>query len=83
MPKITGSTIIKLAITCFLVGFALAVLNLDPRSLLNDILRLGKQVIDWSMSVLGWAGSYVLLGAVIVIPIWLLLYLLKAARGKR
>ena len=83
MPKITGSTIIKLVIVCFLVGFALAVLNLDPRSLLNEILQLGKQVVDWSVSVLGWAGSYIFLGAVIVIPIWLVLYLLKAARGKR
>jgi hypothetical protein len=31
----------------------------------------------------GSALTYILLGAVVVIPIWLVFYLLRALRGKR
>lgn len=83
MPKITGSTIIKLLIACLLVGFALAFFQVDPRDLLSWVVETVKDLAQWSVSVFGDAISYILLGAVIVIPIWLFFYLLRAARGRR
>lgn len=83
MPKITGSTIIKLAIACFLVGLALAYSNVDPRDVFTYAVDVAKDLANWSVSVFGSAISYILLGAVIVVPIWLFFYLLRAARGKR
>lgn len=44
MPGITGSTIVKPAIACFLVGLGLTVLNLDPRALLSESVDLLKQL---------------------------------------
>jgi len=83
MPKITGSTIFKLLIACFLVGFGLAIFKIDPRDLLTYVADLAKSLAQWSVSVFGDAISYILLGAVIVIPIWLFFYLLRAVRGRR
>ncbi|MCG8545208.1 MAG: DUF6460 domain-containing protein [Alphaproteobacteria bacterium] len=83
MPKITGSTIVKLLIACFLVGAALAYFNVDPRDLLTDTVQVAKDLANWSVSGFGSALSYVLLGAVVVLPIWLVVYLLRAARGKK
>ena len=83
MPKITGSTIIKLLIACFLVGFVLAFFSIDPRDLLTSVVQLAKSIAQWSVSVFGDAISYILLGAVVVIPIWLVFYFLRAMRGRR
>ena len=83
MPKITGSTIIKLILACFVVGFALTFFRVDPRDVLTWMVNLARELAQWSVSVFGHAISYILLGAVIVIPIWLFFYLLRAARGRR
>jgi hypothetical protein len=83
MPKITGSTIIKLAIACLVVGFALATLHLDPKDVLTQIGHWAKSLAEWSVNMFGHAFSYILLGAVVVLPIWLVFYLLRAARGRK
>jgi hypothetical protein len=83
MPKISGATVIKLVIVCFLVGLALAFFNLDPKDVLTQMIRWGKSLAEWSFEAFGSAISYILLGAVIVLPIWLIFYLLRAARGRR
>jgi len=83
MPKITGSTIIKLLIACFLVGLALVYFNVSPQELLLDMFNIVKRVAQWCVSRFGTAMSYILLGAVVVIPIWLVFYLLRAVRGRR
>ena len=43
---------------------------------LQDIFALAVRCIEWSV-------KYVLLGAVVVVPIWLILFLINKARGKR
>jgi Domain of unknown function (DUF6460) len=83
MPKITGSTIIKLAIACLIVGFALATLHLNPKDVLTQLMHWAKSLAEWSVGAFGQAFSYILLGAVIVLPIWLVFYLLRAARGRK
>jgi hypothetical protein len=83
MPKITGSTIVKLLIACFLVGLGLTVLNLDPRTLMTEMLDVLKQLAQWSISNFGDAISYILLGAVIVLPIWAISYLLRVLRSRK
>jgi hypothetical protein len=83
MPKISGSTIIKLLIASLIVGFALTFFNLDPRDVLTHMLRWAKSLAEWSVDVFGSAVSYILLGAVIVLPIWLVFYLLRALRGRK
>lgn len=82
MPKITVSTIVKLVIACLLVGWVLSTLDIDPRNILNS----GQAAIEWLIELggefFGWAVTYILIGAVVVIPIWAILYLLRAARSK-
>ena len=82
MPKITVWTVIKLAIACLLVGLVMLVLGLGP----SDILGSGKRIVDWFIETfagfVSGAGTYILLGAAVVLPIWLILYFLKAARNR-
>jgi len=82
MPKITVSTIVKLIIACLLVGLVLSTLDIDPR----NILASGQAAIEWLIEVGGeffaWAVTYILIGAIVVIPIWVIIYLLKAAKTR-
>ena len=83
MPRITVSTVIKLLILSLCVGLLLAYLNLSPQDLFHRVVGQAESIFAWSVSVMGWAVSYVLLGAVVVVPIWLVLYLWRAFKGRR
>jgi hypothetical protein len=83
MPKITGATIVKLIIACFLVGLVLVWLNLQPKDLLIQGWHWVKALAEWAVENLGSAMSYILLGAVVVLPVWLVFYLLRALRGRK
>lgn len=82
LPRITPSTVVKLIIASLCVGLVLAYFDTDPL----DLLYLARDQIT---SILGdasgwvqWAIKYIFIGAVVVIPIWLISYLWRAARGK-
>ena len=82
MPKITVATVIKLLVASFIVGMALAYLELSPKDVIAWAQDALTDVLGNATDYIQWAISYVLLGAVIVVPIWLLSYLWRAAKGK-
>lgn len=76
------STIVKLAIASLLVGMALAFFDITPQRLLEN---LGSTVVDIYRLVLRfvrWAFDYILIGAVVVVPVWFAFYLIGVARKK-
>jgi hypothetical protein len=75
------AVIIKLALLSILVGFVLTVIGLDPRNILWSIEALVRTVLDLGFEAFDWLWRYLLLGAVIVVPIWLLMRLLQARKS--
>ena len=75
------AVIIKLALLSILVGFVLTVIGLDPRNILWSIEALVRTVLDLGFEVFDWLWRSLLLGAVIVLPIWLLMRLLQARKS--
>jgi len=55
-----------------LVGVVLATIGFDPWNILQSIRVLFQQLWDLGFGAVNWLWRYFLLGAVIVIPIWLL-----------
>lgn len=73
-------TTLTLLILSLVVGLILATLGIHPAELpgafasaLADAARLVRHILDW-----GW--NYIVLGAGVVIPIWLLLYVIRRLR---
>ena len=73
-------TILTLLILSLVAGLILATLGIRPSELpaalgmaVGDATRIAARIVDW-------AWRYVLLGATIVVPVWLLLYLLRRLR---
>ena len=82
MKRNWGSTVIRIALLCLVVGLVISALGLTPESLLgllgNTVIRLFNIAVD----LVQWAVHYVLVGTVVVIPIWLFLTIVRYARGR-
>ena len=75
------SVLARLVLLSVLVGVVLSAIGLDPMNILNSVERLIREVWDMGFDAVRWLWRYFLLGAVIVLPIWLLVRLAKAPRG--
>ena len=72
MDKTTSSLIWKLIIASLCVGLVLSFFDIDPVELINDVPETLGQILEVILDIIDWAGKYILLGAIIVIPIWII-----------
>ena len=72
----------KLVLLSVLIGVVLSALGLDPWNIVSSLQRLIRDIWNMGFDAVRWLWQYFLLGAVIVIPIWLILRLVRAPRGK-
>jgi hypothetical protein len=72
----------RLILVSILVGVVLSALGLDPFDIVHSIERLIRSIWDMGFEAFRWLWRYLLLGAVIVVPIWIVLRLVNAPRGK-
>ncbi|MFT6582635.1 MAG: hypothetical protein ACJAU6_003081 [Alphaproteobacteria bacterium] len=82
LPKISGRSIVKILVASLLVGIILAALDIDPRNLLTSAQVAFEKLADMGVSFFNWAFTYILIGAVVVVPIWLITYLWRVVRNK-
>lgn len=83
MPKITARTIVKVLVASLLVGMLLAALNIDPHNILKSMEAAFYKLADMGVEFFSWAIKYVLIGAVIVVPVWLISYVWRIIRNKK
>jgi hypothetical protein len=72
----------RLILVSILVGVILSVLGLDPFDIIHSVERLIRNIWNMGFDAVRWLWRYFLLGAVIVIPIWIVMRLVNAPRGK-
>ena len=72
----------RLILLSILVGVVLAAIGFDPWNILNSIQLLFRRIWDLGFDTINWLWRYFLLGAVIVIPVWLLSRMFGAPRGR-
>jgi hypothetical protein len=72
----------RLILVSILVGVVLSALGLNPFDIVDSIERLIRSIWNMGFDSIRWVWRYFLLGAVIVIPIWLIMRLVNAPRGK-
>jgi Na+/H+-dicarboxylate symporter len=76
------SVVVRLVLLSILVGVILSALGLDPLNLWRTLQNLVRQIWEMGFDALWWLWRYFLIGAVLVIPIWLVLRLAKGTRGR-
>ena len=70
----------RLILLSILVGVILAAIGLDPWNIIESVRRLLEHIWNMGFDAVRWLWRYFLLGAVIVVPIWLFVRLGKTPR---
>lgn len=75
MPKNVVGTIVKIVVFSLVIGFILKFLEIRPTDLWQDFGNSLKKAFDWAGDFVAGSVEYILVGAVIVVPIWLVVFL--------
>ncbi len=73
-------TIVKLVVISLVVGIILAALNLTPFELFSQLQNALSWAINRGMQLFGDFGRYLLYGAMVVVPVFLVTRLLSYRR---
>jgi len=70
----------KLVLLSILIGVVLSTVGFDPWNIVDSVRRLVRWIWELGFDAVRWLWRYFLLGAVIVVPIWLILRLIRGGR---
>ncbi|MEM0908826.1 MAG: DUF6460 domain-containing protein [Pseudomonadota bacterium] len=71
------AVLLRLAILSFVVGVILTVLDVNPNDIIRWIDERLRFLTSFGFETIEEVGAIIFLGAVVVVPIWLLLRVLK------
>ena len=74
------SILVKLVFLSLLVGALLAFLDVTPADLVNRVIRMLRSIFGLSFDAVRDIGRWILYGAMIVVPVWIVVRLFKSAR---
>ena len=75
------AVVMRLAVLSILVGVLLSFFGVTPRNFFNIIDDFARRIYDLGFGAITWALDYLILGAMLVVPIWLLIRFLRARPG--
>ena len=75
--------VVKLLIWCLVIGLVLAMFNATPEDVYAWAGETGKAIADWFWEFGQKVGPYILMGAMLVIPIWAISYIWRWFKTRR
>jgi len=76
------TVLLRLILVSFVVGFLLETLGFDPASLFHHAVRAARHILEYGFSDVRQFGRILATGAMVVVPVWLVLRLLDAGRAR-
>lgn len=67
-----AGVILKLAVASVIIGVILSAFGFNPDSLYDAVMEIGKWISNLSFDAVKRVTKYLALGAIIVIPLWLI-----------
>jgi len=74
--------ILRLVVLSFVVGIVLSALGITPQNFFYHINVLLRRIYDLGFGAIDWVLQYLLLGAMVVVPVWLIVRLMGLGRGR-
>lgn len=74
--------LVRLALISIAVGIVMSALGIDLGNFFDRINQLLRNIYDLGFGAVEWLLQYLLLGALIVVPIWLITRVVSASRSK-
>ena len=75
-------TFIKILVASLMVGVALSSLSITPEQILKDIGLTPEQLMSYIDRGFQWALPHIILGSLVTVPIWVVMYILRPPRGE-
>ncbi len=82
MPADIKDTLIKILVFSFVIGVLLSFFEINPKELLANFGETVQDIFSVVARIIEWGVKYILLGAVVVVPIWFIFFLLGKAKKK-
>ena len=76
------SVLFRLVLLSILIGVILEVMGLDPWNIIQSLKTLVQRIWDMGFDAVRWLWRYLLLGAALVVPIWLIMRLVRVAKAR-
>ena len=73
--------VLRLAVLSIVVGIVLSALGITPANFLYHINFMARRIYDMGFGAIEWVLQYLLLGAMVVVPVWLIARLMGLGRG--
>lgn len=73
---------LRLIVVSFVVGMVLATFGFEPGDILNSFVRMARSLIDMGLTDVRQVGRVLATGALVVLPIWLVLRVMDARRAR-
>jgi len=67
----------KVVVASLIVGTIMAHFGITPDKLMHEMGLSADRVEDYARKGFAWAWPNVLLGAMVIVPVWLLVYILR------
>lgn len=77
----TASVLIRLVLLSIVVGIVLSTLGIRPDNLFYHLNLIVRRLYDMGFGAVEWIFGYFLVGAMVVIPIWLLARLIGMGKS--
>jgi len=75
--------VIRLALISIVVGIVMSALGISPQNLVYRLRQILQNIYDLGWGSIEWLLQYLMLGALVVIPIWLISRLFSMSRGSK
>jgi hypothetical protein len=83
MPPNILATVVKLLLISLAVGLVLSALDITSlKEVLNRTGELARYAVDKGGDLAAWAFGYIVLGAAVVVPVWLVITLFRRLRKR-
>ena len=75
-----AGVILRLVVISFVVGIVLNALGVSPFDIIDGLRDLAWRIYMLGFDSIEWIFRYFLLGAVVVVPVWLIMRVLRMGR---
>lgn len=75
------ATFIKIVIASLVVGVLLSYLEITPEQVLAEFGLTSENVMATISRGITWAVPHLILGSIVIVPVWLIIYLFRPPRG--
>lgn len=75
-------TVVKLFVLSVAAGWIISFLDLSIEGFFKHVADVFLTGVDWILWILGWTLPYAALGALVVVPLWLVSMLLRLGRRR-